>query len=423
MADHFRRTQDDATWTTGNYVTPVADWRDLSRKIFRAVNGDKGGTWSPRPWSNDASNQQGIVVGGSGMKVTGQTKIDYGGKILFEGGAQLILGNNDWPLLGSSHVGRSRSIVTSTMLLQNRSRFHWLLNRQYMAMQSVACTFQLGNILTRPEFSLPLRVHNGARLTKATLRYRIPKDFRRVPYLTPKMRILRVDEFGIAVPLMSRTAGADKDGFFAIPDPASPSDWFSKGNVKVFEYACDQYNTIDTSLYHYYAHVIEEQSTAEIVPIGLMDGEKERAIFFVNKVVFTNINESTDIDIDGRPSQVAASGESPFLVMGQGDTLTKPGEPNNAPIGNGVYFLVGTSVSISGRVRWTALDNVPGLILLGPKINVDNVNYTEQTAWELKKPSADTTVEACKFDYPTPRGNIYHSVTCDFDSIVDMRPQ
>jgi len=44
------------------YVVPSAEWQSTIRQIFKAINGDEGGTWAPSSF---------IVVGGSGFSLTG----------------------------------------------------------------------------------------------------------------------------------------------------------------------------------------------------------------------------------------------------------------------------------------------------------------------------------------------------------------
>jgi hypothetical protein len=44
------------------YVVPSSEWQTTIRQVFRAVNGDEGGTWAPSSF---------IVIGGSGFSLTG----------------------------------------------------------------------------------------------------------------------------------------------------------------------------------------------------------------------------------------------------------------------------------------------------------------------------------------------------------------
>lgn len=44
------------------YVVPSAEWQTTIRQVFKAINGDEGGTWAPSSF---------IVIGGSGLSLTG----------------------------------------------------------------------------------------------------------------------------------------------------------------------------------------------------------------------------------------------------------------------------------------------------------------------------------------------------------------
>ncbi len=44
------------------YVVPSGEWQSTIRQVFRAINGDEGGTWAPSTF---------IVIGGSGFSLTG----------------------------------------------------------------------------------------------------------------------------------------------------------------------------------------------------------------------------------------------------------------------------------------------------------------------------------------------------------------
>lgn len=426
MTWHFARTQSDATWTTGNYITLQSDWKDLSRKIFRAVNGVEGGVWSPR-----ASNSVGITIGGQGLTINGPSKIDYGGRLTARDGAVFYLGGNEWPRLSISHVGRTRSIVTPVTEMSNTLKFTWLLNRKYMGMQSLSCTYEINGFNLQPTFVLQLRTHEGARMTKARLKFRVPTNFNRTPEKTPKVRILRVDEYGNSVPLCSMLGGADKDGFVYFPTPSSADDWYAGGEVKELVYPCDQNNVIDVFNFSYVAEVYEEVSSSARIDPNLTDGRKERFVVEVYRVL-RNHFPTIDRTIDGVVTRVPAPISTADLKKANGFTplddgafvlLTGQGPSPVEQASNGLWI-------ISSAGWWTRLfDGVPGLVVIAKELSSTSdykVWSTVDNAWELASPVRPNDIPKFPVNVyrpVTPQGNIYHSITCDFDSIENMRPQ
>lgn len=427
---HFIRTQSDSTWGTGNYAITKADWKNISRKVFQAVNGDRGGHWTPRPWA-DASSQ-GIKIGGAGLQIEGPTEINHGGQLVIGSGAKVILGNNDWPLLGESHSGRRRTIVTSTTELMSSIRALWGFNRQYRCMQSLACSTQNGISppIFRPQFVLPIRTHHGSRLTRATLRMRVPKDFKRLPFKMPEMRIIRVDEDGNVQPLKSTASGASSTGFISMPEETSTGTWYSGGNAKTFVYDCDLNNIIDNSLFTYYAEVIEEQSTESPIPLQQMDGSKERSVNFVRRVIYGTTPDAGVYPGLGTGNPVGMSTGELVLLMNSENAIQEipivvqsAAGPPFFPRPNGVYGVQATTF----WKRWTSFDNVPGMLVVASEISSgtdDNAAAVKvvNTIWETDKDRYEVG-DVIRYRSPIPRGNIYHSVTCDFDSIADMRSQ
>lgn len=407
---HFTRTRSDAIWTTGNYITLISDWADLSRKLFKSINGVRGGTWGPLVR---------IIFGGSGFKVSGPTKIGYGGQVKTTAGARVVVAGNDYPRLSSGHFGNTRRIVTSTIDRQSSIRYHWLLNTKYMAIQSIACTVMRTGInlvdeLEQPKFSLPLRVHNGGRLTTATINFRIFKERSELPVKTPRIRIVRVDSVGNIQPLTSQALGADADGWLSFTTPGSPEDWYALGALKTFTVVCDQLNTIDTSIYQYYAEVIEEVGT-EV----LLDSFDDCDGFLVRAGRSVTAVDSASNNLDLVPAGLTAADR--VLKLAPSSTVIDDGYWSAI---NGVWWV--------DPGPWTRVALVqPSSFTTGYLVIVRN----SDEVWELIGPhkSSNPTIylstsspggsDSIGFRARRPNGNIYHSIVCDFDSIADMRPQ
>jgi len=428
----FVRTQLSGVWTTGNYVPPVSDWSHLAQKALRSINGTTGGFWAPRYVSLVFSNN---------FFATPITKVDYGGTIETANTARFKLGNNEWPKLGISHVGRTRKIVTSTVRAMGRlvpdleifdgSVYGWIFNPQYHAIQSIACTLQHTitdwqvPTLHQPTFTLSLRVHDASRLTKATLWFRVPIPRDEVPQALPRVRIVRSDDEGNLVPLQSTTNGADSDGWIAIASPTTGGAWYSNGEAQSFEYICDQNNTIDVSQYSYFLEIEEEVGTIEAIGISQCDGSIVRPIHRVVRI-------KHQASINGTPSPSMLDNDRIFLPK--------------STFRSGIWLVdnVG-STWLRAKVLKDSSQFIPYTIVYGPNNDLSDVIQR----YELMAPNQDTAtsiaqnVSATEFDSTliyfsagftigdpsttamglTPRGNIYHSVVCEFDSIVDMRPQ
>lgn len=67
------------------YVVPSAEWQTTIRQVFKAINGDEGGTWAPSSF---------ITIGGSGIKLTGTGhQIASGGRLNVMSGGEVRLAN------------------------------------------------------------------------------------------------------------------------------------------------------------------------------------------------------------------------------------------------------------------------------------------------------------------------------------------
>ena len=67
------------------YVVPSGEWQTTIRQVFKAINGDEGGTWAPSSF---------ITIGGSGIKLTGVGhQIASGGRLNVLSGGEVRLQN------------------------------------------------------------------------------------------------------------------------------------------------------------------------------------------------------------------------------------------------------------------------------------------------------------------------------------------
>ncbi|WP_394847411.1 hypothetical protein LZC95_08090 [Pendulispora brunnea] len=141
------------------------------------------------------------------------------------------------------------------------------LRRDLCAAQLFASQFFVGSVAgstLQAQLYVPLRVHDDATITQATLTFAIAQPHPSPPLKTVTMRVLRVDASGNKTPLTSAAAGADQYGFVAYaPFPSSGAGWFDGGAVKSLVVTCDQNNAVDVSQYTYYAHIVDEQGLTD----------------------------------------------------------------------------------------------------------------------------------------------------------------
>ena len=455
---HFVRTQLDATWTTGNYAPLLADWTSLDSKVFAAINGDLGGTWAPTSL---------ITLAGTyptqRIFITGPLVVDYGGSLNVapsDATAIFRLAAGDWPKFSASHALRSRTIVTPCMVRQSTPLWYWCNDLTYGGVQSIACTVQRqpfsvdyltsaltglpwgpntqGTILDaivafkrgkakpvglyQPTFALPLRVHDGARLVSATLTFRVPNARAIAPVVPPQMRIIRVDTAGNITELKSMVTGADPIGYIPVASPASGAAWFNGGQVQSVTYTCDQNQIVDVSQYTYWAQIIEEVGTNATIPMTNCDGTLVRECKLdVTAVATSNIALTGTVTVDGVSCGTASAGfgntQERVLCVGQNDASQ-----------NGIWTTAAAAIWTRAPDMKTASDCTPGFV-----VHATKGTTLAGTVWECKGPNntqavnlsaaTDLSGTPVSFQRRRPRGNIYHAVSCTFDSIADMRYQ
>lgn len=427
---HNVRTQSDGTWTTGNYVTLPPDWQDLNRKVFSSVNGDKGGCWNPTA----PIILTGLV--GSHLKVAAKTVVAYGGQLKTAAGARFnVVGADTWPLLAAGHVGRKRDILHSLYGFETKERKYW---KQIMGLsgttallsgiQSPFCSYQApGGVIFAPNFYIPLRVHDGARIVSATWRFRVLFPRAKKPVIMPRFRIVRSDSENNLVPLRSVAGGATVDGYMSPAVPDSGELWFNGGAAQGFTYTCDQNNIIDTSQYSYFAQLIEETGAVTALPNSQIDG-------------YAIVERKSDVRLASIVNQAitgAVTVDGTAVVTG--DRILYTGQ--TIPQQNGIWIAnTGGAWTRAGDLSSSA-DFTPNFI-----VAVSAGGASLNSIWQISEPQAPqpATVAADNSGSPirflrvgrapsvvfaatTPssplRGNLYHSVLLSMDSIVDMRPQ
>lgn len=395
---HFARTQSDATWTNGGaggYVTLLTDWESLFEKVFKSLNGDHGGTWVP---------SSPIIFDTEGLLVSVASTLDYGGTLTTTNGARFVLAPGMWPELGEEHVLRERDIEQPIESRLSTPQYHWCDAPDYPgSIQSLACTINGASGLEQPKCHIPLRVHDGARLSSLTLTFRVPAPRERPPVGMPRLRVIRVDKDGAISPMKSVAGGADEEGYVAFPQAKTGAEWYADGETQTFEYECDQNHTIDTSLYHYVAQLIEE--VGSIVP--LESAKCDPVVLRERKAVVYAVFTTNQ----------AISGLSGGLVAGDWVLLTAQTFPSQ----NGIWVV--------DAGNWVRRYDLTVPADFAPSFLVPDRGTSKM--WECVSPVVGQSIVIAddpggtpiSFQLRVPRGNVYHSMLCHFDSIADMRPQ
>lgn len=393
---NFTRTHPDGVWITG-YQPPPSDFEDLMRKAFQGVNGVVGGTYAPSST---------ITVGGAGLRVTGPTKILGSGKLVMTTGSVITLADGDYQDLLEGHPGRTRTIWQPMAPVRpvGVDLFAFMNVLPAGAVQAIASTFRRATGDTVPEFVKGLRVHDGSKLTKVELRFRVPTPHAAVPQEMPKVRLFRLRlSDGVAENLCSTALG---DGLVPIPTPSSGVKWYSNGDVQSFVITPDQNNLIDTSQYVYMVHIVEERAGVQEFPFTVKIYES--AVIGVASNAPNPL--SGDLDSYGAPWPAGTVGlfkdetqkqyNGLWVAPGGAGSWTRHASLNSeAQFTNGMLFLVSPAVGGYGKAN-------PG------------------TVWQLSLPQPfvlnTTPVNIAK---PVPQGTIFLGMMTTFSNITSTRYQ
>lgn len=416
------RTQPDGTWVDG-YVPPPADWEDLERKIFGSWNGVRGGAYCH---PNSLSDQW--FMGGAGFNVTGPTRLTYGGALRGAAGT-FVIRDGAWPQLAIGHAGRTRSIVQPLAVFATKRRYLWTRNHPYCGVGSVAlaCKPTNGRVVETSDLYLPLRVVDGATVLSVKLHFRVASRRTFAPIAMPKLRIMRVahDSSGTNLPVPLRET-ADGLGYDFLPLATTPDAWYADGAAQTFEYVCDQNNVVDTSLYSYVAHLVEE--VGAVSPDDDFDGvryvERKNDVYAVTP---NSVSLTGSLTVDG--ASMANGGR--YLCVDT-DAQIKLGEPD----ASGQSARNGIWLGNTGGA-WTRATDADDQQDFSPNwiVKATSGDINSSAAWQCQHPSTRTNLAITTSGVTTslsatqprivpaePRGNIYHAVTTVLD-VPDLRFQ
>lgn len=224
----------------------------LDQKMFRAVNGDGGGTWAP---------SSAITIGGAGMWLCALWLLQAGAFVGGGGFGIIWMGDNDYPVLYSGHTGASRTLHCDLMDVYAPPG-SWILH----ASDATAQTAVLG-----ANGIFPLRVHHGAQIVSVQFLF-IVATHAGVPAVLPKVRVFSLEvATGIIKPLKTG-ATVDSNGYLMFnPTPVNAAAWNNAGLANGITYTLDGGTIADVGKYVYFGQVIDESGTNALVGTKWID--------------------------------------------------------------------------------------------------------------------------------------------------------
>lgn len=248
-------------WINGALAPSGAEMSTLDANLAGLVNGDGGGTFNP-------SNP--LIVGGAGMYALGPWVMDGGAAGCITpaaSGARIVHGDGDAFVLPLGHSGQTLTVEQS---------FVDAVSVRPNTYVSTSSAFVLNAMIPGAEFSLPLRVRDGAILFNLTTSFIVTGAHGGgVPALLPKLRIVATALDGTKYPL-KQGGTADASGYIRVPTPASGSAWHAAGAVQTITYTTtagiDQ-RTVDRTAYSYSLEVVDENG-ANAFAAGLTTGNQ-----------------------------------------------------------------------------------------------------------------------------------------------------
>lgn len=244
---HLARTVADEVLVRG-YITLGTDLVAIDENIYKSINGDDGGTWSPSTSINIYG--EGVIVAGlwvmegAGVTATTSTGSKY---ITFNRGTA-----SDYFGYDTGHPGRSASIL-----------YH--LHEAYSHDPRSIDFLVIDGVRTKTagaRFFVPLPVYgNAAKIDSVELRFRVGTAHANVPEYLPRIRVFAVSSEGVVIPLRSKDATTDVDGFQFFGTPASGAAWYNTNSYKTQTYTCNVTLAVDLSEYTFYVEIIDESGT------------------------------------------------------------------------------------------------------------------------------------------------------------------
>jgi hypothetical protein len=198
-----------------------------------------------------------LIIGGAGVRFTGQGHLLSGG-LRTESDGRLVLGDSDFPLLGTP---RSRTIL---VVLGASMRASHPDNAGNYELSTDPFGVRIKRSLNGdPLYTAvdPYDLHDGATLSSATLCFRVGVAHAGIPGFLPRFTIGRYP-VGTGTPqYLTADGSVTSGGGAALATPANASAYFAAGAPQTIELAFTQNAVIDASAYTYEIEIADETST------------------------------------------------------------------------------------------------------------------------------------------------------------------
>jgi hypothetical protein len=382
-----------AVWTAFAPVSiQPAELTALDANVTMGVNAD-GGTFAPTT---------SIVVGGSGITVTGPTVVTRGGTLQGLVTDAILMFDSDFPEYSSTHVGRSRSFMQLCTSGRDVLQALWRVRFSDAGMQSVSPQRDLsdGQGMQPSRLMVPMRVHDQSTLASVTIGFRVGFAHPSLPPTMPKARVVRIDARGSLLPLTSQAAGADAAGYVSVPTPSSVSAWQPSAGGMTLTISTDQNNFADATSAAFYVEIVDEQWPAGTgYPWQLV--YKQPVLATTRPLAFAIVGLSTPVDgvtaVDG--GRVLVNVGSPTLftgiwVMHAGAWVRAADLDGPGDFSQGMVVLVDQGVSNGGsawQVQSTTTSWQTGTQPLGVQTWTPGTAYVTPMAVPDILPSANVT--------------------------------
>lgn len=248
---HLTRAIADTVLVRG-YITTTQNLIDIDQKTFVSLNGDEGGTWSPTAP---------IIIAGTGVVIAGLWVMSGAGVSVTTGVSKPITFNKgtagDYFGIDPSHAGYTPSTISNFF--------------DYYAPVAQAVGWFGGLLPNQPgaRFFTPLNVYSGAsKIDNVVITWRVRESHAALPQYLPRARVVAVTDEGVVIPLRTKDATTDADGFQFLPTPASPSAYYNAHLPQTWTYTCNVVLPVDSAKYVYYIEFIEESGTNSWTSLG-----------------------------------------------------------------------------------------------------------------------------------------------------------
>lgn len=234
--DFVRR---DGQWG-GNPVPVPRDLQAFDAAQFASLNGDDGGAWNP---------SSPIVVGGSGVILSGGTPHLITGGVSTRRGGRIELHASAWPVC----TGHSRTLKAPIV---GAHTANGNVDQIDVSLDPVGTKFTTVHNSSPIQWTVPQRfLHHGTNITGVSLKFRVGTPHSGVPANLPSFTLYRGHQGrGTFDTIASGTLAA----------PGSGTAYYASGNAQTIAGSISGSADVDVGLYTYMLLITDEFGTNSI---------------------------------------------------------------------------------------------------------------------------------------------------------------